>query len=169
MLKYGTTKCSPPHVNVVLVEAWDTFKLFSGNINRDRFVKKLYFPSDLPTSHQHPGMCCLHTSLYRIQGWRHQLNSIMYRRTYQITVNQDQRSNGYPPRKGNSTTNQEYSPLSGGVWCRKKNKPQSPPKKQRNNRSKSGTKKVRQANYEEDTTTRKNPVSTGIFLVTAKV
>ena len=40
MLKYGTTKFLPHHMNSVLVEAWEAFKVSDGNIIMDRFVKK---------------------------------------------------------------------------------------------------------------------------------
>ena len=39
MLKYGTTKFSPHHMNSVLVEAWDAFNISSVNIVRDSFAK----------------------------------------------------------------------------------------------------------------------------------
>ena len=39
ILKYGTTKFLPRHMNSVLVEAWDTFKVSADNIIRDRFAK----------------------------------------------------------------------------------------------------------------------------------
>ena len=40
MLKYGTKKFSPRHMNSVLVEAWVTLKVSSGNIIRDIFVTR---------------------------------------------------------------------------------------------------------------------------------
>ena len=55
MLKYGTTKFLPRHMNSVLVEARDAFKVSAGNIIRDRFVKtKLppLSPPDLTTNTQ---------------------------------------------------------------------------------------------------------------------
>ena len=39
LLKYGTTKFSPCHMNSVLVEEWDSLKVSDGNIVRDRFSK----------------------------------------------------------------------------------------------------------------------------------
>ena len=39
MLKYGTTRFQPHHMNSVLVEEWDAFKVSSGNIIVDRFSK----------------------------------------------------------------------------------------------------------------------------------
>ena len=52
MLKYGTTKFSPHHKNSVLVQVWDSFKVYARNIIRDRFVKKTHPPSDLPNLQQ---------------------------------------------------------------------------------------------------------------------
>ena len=49
MLKYGTIKFSPHHMNSILVEAWDSFKISSGNIIRDSFAKTKLPPSALPT------------------------------------------------------------------------------------------------------------------------
>ena len=37
MLKYGTTRFQPHHMNSVLVEAWEAFKVSYGNIIRDSF------------------------------------------------------------------------------------------------------------------------------------
>ena len=48
MLKYGTTKFSPHHMKSILVEAWDTFKMSSENIIRDRFAKTKLTPPSLP-------------------------------------------------------------------------------------------------------------------------
>ena len=39
MMKYGTKTFSPHHMNFVLVEAWDAFKMSAGNIIRDSFAK----------------------------------------------------------------------------------------------------------------------------------
>ena len=39
MLKYGTKTFSPHHMNSVLVESWDAFKMSAGNIIRDSFAK----------------------------------------------------------------------------------------------------------------------------------
>ena len=39
MVKYGTTKFQPHHMNDVLVEAWNAFKVASGNIIVDSFAK----------------------------------------------------------------------------------------------------------------------------------
>ena len=55
ILKYGTTKFSPHHMNAVLVEAWDAFNISSGNIIRDNFAKtKLppLIPPNLTTTTQ---------------------------------------------------------------------------------------------------------------------
>ena len=38
MLKYGTAKFLPQHMNSLLAKAWGTFKVSSGNITRDIFV-----------------------------------------------------------------------------------------------------------------------------------
>ena len=40
MLKYVTTKHLPHHMNSVLVEARNAFKVSTGNIIRERFLKK---------------------------------------------------------------------------------------------------------------------------------
>ena len=42
--KYGTTKFSPHHMNSVLVEAWDAFKMSASNIIRDSFAKTKILP-----------------------------------------------------------------------------------------------------------------------------
>ena len=55
MLKYDMSKFSPHHMNYVLVEAWDAFKMSSGNIIRDSFSKKNLLPltpTDLTTNNQ---------------------------------------------------------------------------------------------------------------------
>ena len=44
MLKYGTTRFQPHHMNSVLVEAWDAFKVSSGNIIVDSFSKTCLLP-----------------------------------------------------------------------------------------------------------------------------
>ena len=49
MLKCGTKRFSPHHMNSILVEAWDSFKISSGNIIRDSFAKTKLPPSALPT------------------------------------------------------------------------------------------------------------------------
>ena len=36
---YGTTRFQPHHMNDVLVESWDSFKVSSGNIIVDSFAK----------------------------------------------------------------------------------------------------------------------------------
>ena len=54
MLKYGTTK-QLPHVNSILMESWDAFKVSSGNIIRERFLKTKIpplIPPDLNTNTQ---------------------------------------------------------------------------------------------------------------------
>ena len=47
IMKYGTTKRLPHHMNSILVQARDAFKVYSGNIIRDRFVKT-NIPSLIP-------------------------------------------------------------------------------------------------------------------------
>ena len=37
MLKYGTTRFQPHHMNSVLIESWEAFKVSHGNIIRDSF------------------------------------------------------------------------------------------------------------------------------------
>ena len=49
MLKYGTTKFLPHHMNYVLVEVWEDFKVSDGNIIMDRFVKT-NLPPLIPTN-----------------------------------------------------------------------------------------------------------------------
>ena len=44
MLKYGTTRFQPRHMNYVLVETWEAFKVSSGNIIRDSFTKTHLIP-----------------------------------------------------------------------------------------------------------------------------
>ena len=44
MLKYGTTRFQPNHMNSVLVEAWTSFKVSSGNIIVDSFAKTHLLP-----------------------------------------------------------------------------------------------------------------------------
>ena len=44
MLKYGTTRFQPHHMNYVLVETWKAFKVSSGNIIRDSFAKTHLLP-----------------------------------------------------------------------------------------------------------------------------
>ena len=47
MLKYGTKRFLPHHMNSILMEVWYAFKVSSGNIIRDR-LKKMYPPLALP-------------------------------------------------------------------------------------------------------------------------
>ena len=54
MVKYGTKKVLPHHMNFALVEAWDTFKVSDGNNTRDSFLKKSYPPSSLTNLQQIP-------------------------------------------------------------------------------------------------------------------
>ena len=44
MVKYGTTRFQPHHMNAVLAEAWDAFKVASGNIIVDSFAKTHLLP-----------------------------------------------------------------------------------------------------------------------------
>ena len=48
ILEYGTSKLLPCHMNSILVEAWETFKVSAGNIIREIFVKTNLLPSALP-------------------------------------------------------------------------------------------------------------------------
>ena len=55
MLKYGTTNFLPRHMNYLLIEAWDAFKMSDGNIIMDSFVKTNLpplRPTDLTTNTQ---------------------------------------------------------------------------------------------------------------------
>ena len=55
IMKYGTTKFSPHHMNFVLVEVWYAFKMSAGNIIKDSFAKtKLppFSPTNLTTNFQ---------------------------------------------------------------------------------------------------------------------
>ena len=49
MVKYGTTRFQPHHMNAVLVEAWDAFKIESGNIIVDSFAKTHLLPLSPPS------------------------------------------------------------------------------------------------------------------------
>ena len=48
MMKYGTTRFQPHHMNYVLVETWEAFKISSGNIIRDSFSKTHLLPLSPP-------------------------------------------------------------------------------------------------------------------------
>ena len=48
MVKYGTTRVQPHLMNAVLVEAWNAFKLASGNIIVDSFAKTHLLPLSPP-------------------------------------------------------------------------------------------------------------------------
>ena len=55
MLKYGTARMLPHHINHILVKAWDAFKVSSGKFLRGRFVKtklRSLAPTDLTTNNQ---------------------------------------------------------------------------------------------------------------------
>ena len=45
MMKHGRRKFTPPHMNAILLKAWDAFNLSSVNLVRDIFKIKNYFPS----------------------------------------------------------------------------------------------------------------------------
>ena len=49
MLKYGTTRFQPHHMNAVLVESWGDFKVSSGNIIVDSFAKTNLLPLSPPS------------------------------------------------------------------------------------------------------------------------
>ena len=44
MLKYGTTRFQPHHMNYVLVETWEAFTVSASNVIRDSFTKTLLNP-----------------------------------------------------------------------------------------------------------------------------
>ena len=48
MLKCGTMRFQPHHMNTVLVEAWGAFKVASGNIIVDSFAKTHLLPLSPP-------------------------------------------------------------------------------------------------------------------------
>ena len=48
MVKYGTTRFQPHHMNTVLFEAWNAFKVASGNIIVDSFAKTYLLPLSPP-------------------------------------------------------------------------------------------------------------------------
>ena len=48
MLKYGTTRFQPHHMNSVLVETWEAFTVSAGNIIRDSFAKTHLLPLSPP-------------------------------------------------------------------------------------------------------------------------
>ena len=56
MLNHGMKKLLPLHMNSILVEAWDKFKVSIGNIVRDVFVKKSTPPQSSRLNHQQPVM-----------------------------------------------------------------------------------------------------------------
>ena len=48
MLKYGEKIILPHHMNSILVEAWDAFKVSTRKLVRDRFVKTKLDPLSIP-------------------------------------------------------------------------------------------------------------------------
>ena len=83
MLKYGTKKCLPCHMNSILLEAWDAFRVSAGNIIREIFVKtKLPPPCLSQIDNKYPGMCFLHPSIFWIQGWINQKDITPHSCTY---------------------------------------------------------------------------------------
>ena len=48
MLKYGTTRFQPHHMNSVLVEIWEAFTVSSRNIIRESFTKPHLLPLSSP-------------------------------------------------------------------------------------------------------------------------
>ena len=71
MMKYFTKTFLPHHMNSVLLEAWDAFKVSAGNIIREIFMKtKLPPPLPHPSllNNKYPGMCFLLPSSFWIQG-----------------------------------------------------------------------------------------------------
>ena len=57
MVKYGTTRFQPHHMNTVLVEAWDAFKVASGNIIVDSFTKTHQLPLSPPNMLKNTQAC----------------------------------------------------------------------------------------------------------------
>ena len=50
VVKYGTTRIQHHQLNAVLVEAWDSFKVASGNIIVDSFAKTHLLPLSPPNT-----------------------------------------------------------------------------------------------------------------------
>ena len=48
MLKYGMKNILPHHMKSILVKSWDSFNVYSVNIVREIFLKKIYSLSFLP-------------------------------------------------------------------------------------------------------------------------
>ena len=64
MMKHGRRKFTPPHMNAILLKAWDAFNLSSVNLVRDIFkIKKTTSPHYPQNFYPHQFMCCLHPSL----------------------------------------------------------------------------------------------------------
>ena len=57
MLKYGTTRFQPHHINYVLVETWETVMLSSGNIIRESLAKTHLLPLSPPSMITNTQVC----------------------------------------------------------------------------------------------------------------
>ena len=86
LLNYGRKKFSPHHMNYVLFEAWNYFNTSAGNIIRDRFSKNMLSPPQTyQLNNKYLGICCLHPSIFWIQGWRNKQYNTPYSCAYQVT------------------------------------------------------------------------------------
>ena len=63
MLKYGTTIFLPHHMNSILAEAWDAFKVSSGKIIRDSSAKKNLRPLSYPDFTTNNQACVVSTQV----------------------------------------------------------------------------------------------------------
>ena len=57
IMNYGTTKFSPHHMNFVLVEAWDDFRMSYGNTIRQIFATKKLLPLRPPNLTTNTQVC----------------------------------------------------------------------------------------------------------------
>ena len=57
MVKYGTLRFQPHHMNSVLVETWESFTVSYGNIIRDSFTKNQLPPLSLPNTKTNTQAC----------------------------------------------------------------------------------------------------------------
>ena len=125
MLKYSMTKFLPHHMESILVEEWDTFKVSYKKLIRDSFVKTKPPPPPQPSqlNHEYPGIHCLHSRIFWIQGWRNQQYITPHICTYWVTRNQEWRSYGCSLRKGWSTIiNQHCHPSCSAFRCEATNR-----------------------------------------------
>ena len=110
MLNYGTKKFLPHQMNSILVEAWDKFKVSTGNLIRERFVKKARPPQHSWLYRPHPGICCLRPSIFLIQCWGNKWDIRLHCCTYWGTRKQDRWYYGFTPIKGGPTIIWESCP-----------------------------------------------------------